>query len=188
MDVGAISHGLAFDSQSIGWSAVGAALHNHCVGARYACSRGYCYRSRSSAGQLRLVDCWDDCSSERQHTGWLFCRNADSTWLGRPLGKQILLLFSYHVSAKHPALAPARAGQPSSLRGRQFNPVRQHIQLEVLILWRVHRAHDKVQRCLKTLRQSRLSLRRAWKSSPSAMCAMNGRSSSARHQRLAPGV
>jgi hypothetical protein len=98
---------LAFDSQPIGWSVVGAALQNHCVGARDAYGPGNSYRSRSSAGQLRLVDCWDGCSSQRQHAGWLLCRNVISAFPGRLLGKQVLPLFSYFVSTKHDALAGA---------------------------------------------------------------------------------
>jgi hypothetical protein len=112
--LGAINNGLAFDSQSIGWRSVGPALQNHGASARYACGRGCCYRSRSRAGQPCLVDCRGDCSSERQHTGWLFCWNADSRWPERPHGKQVIPPFSYYVSTKHRALAPARAASPST--------------------------------------------------------------------------
>src|SRR5271169_2456761 len=108
---GAINNDLAFDSQSIGWSAVGAALQDHCVGACNVCGFGHSDRSRGSAGELRLGDYCDDCRSKRQLAGWLLCRNVDSACPWRPFGKQILLLFSYDVRTKHRALAPVGTGQ-----------------------------------------------------------------------------
>ena len=92
---GAINNDLAFDSQPIGWSVVGAALQNHSVGARDAYGPGNSYRSRSSAGQLRLVDCWDDCSSQRQHklatlSECYFSISWASSWQAGPLPFLIL--------------------------------------------------------------------------------------------------
>jgi len=118
---GALSNGLAFDSQSIGWSAVGAALQNHCVGACNVCGFGDSDRSRSSAGQLRLVDCCDDSRSQRQHARWLLCRNVISAFPGCPFGEQTLSFFSYYVSAKHRALAPLGAGQCSHRRAHSVS-------------------------------------------------------------------